>query len=267
MSTFLSSLKSKAKSAGSALARTFNPSEEVSAARRKKVFGTESKKVAAAVIAGGAAAAIAAPVAIGAAGGARAAAAATGKALGGAIARNPGKAAVIGAVGVPALAGTISRDPTTITRAPAAVANFQGNVFEAFQDPSKEKFLDIVKENPVVAGLVAGGAAAAVGGGAALAASNLLAANRVSKETKEAREAIGAIASAAPASIQTSSAVMPNQNTAGPMGQLTTTVGRSVPSTRKRTKKPQIQNVRQTVRVNVINNSKLGTKTFISKRS
>lgn len=258
--SILSSLKSK-------IGRTFNPSEAEAAARRKKVFGTESKKVAAAVIAGGAAAAIAAPVVVAASGGARAASVAAGKALGGAIARNPGKAAIIGAVGVPAIAGTVSRDPTTITRAPAAVANFQGNVYEAFQDPTKENFLKVLKENPVVSGLVAGGAAAAIGGAGALAASNLLAANRVSKETEKAKETIAGVAAAVPPSIVTGNSVIPAQTTATPQGRQIETIRSGLPSVKRKKRKQQVQSVRQSVRVQVINNSKLGTKTYISKRS
>jgi len=132
----------------------FLPSPEVGAARRKDVFGTESKAVAGGLIVAGAGAAIVAPVAIGAAG-LRGAVGAAGRAFAGASL--PTKALVV--LGAPVAAGAVLNEPKIVPRTAGGLVNLQANLFEAGKDPSFEKVKDIFQENPVLAtGLAAIGA-------------------------------------------------------------------------------------------------------------
>jgi len=145
---------------GSKLKNFFLPDAETSRQRRLKTFGTENKAIVGGIIVGAAAAAIAAPVAIAARGGLGV----VSRSVGSAIAGSSFKTKVATAVGIPIAAGLIVNDPTRITKAPAAVLNFQGNLYEAAKNPSIQNFKDLVVENPVLAigstALLTGAAAA-----------------------------------------------------------------------------------------------------------
>ena len=149
---------------GSKLKNFFLPDAETSRQRRLKTFGTENKAIVGGLIVGAAVAAIAAPVAIAARGGIGAVT----RGVGNAIAGSSFKTKVATAVGLPIAAGLVVNDPTRITKAPAAVLNFQGNLYEVAKSPSIQNFKDLIVENPILAvgstALLTGAAAAGTAG-------------------------------------------------------------------------------------------------------
>jgi len=163
------SLLSSIKSAVGKAKDTFLPSAAVAEQRRIDTFGTSSKTVAASVIVGTAVAAIAAPAAITKVGGISQVANKVVTSIGNASLGT--KVAI--AVATPAAIGTIVREPATITKAPAAIANFEKNVYELAKDPSVANVKDLVTENPIIAGGVALAVTGASLGSAAVIASNL----------------------------------------------------------------------------------------------
>lgn len=164
------------------LQKTFLPSPQVAAARRKDVFGTTSKGVAAAAVVGTAAALIAAPTLITKAGGiggvAKGIASGIGKTSLGT------KAAL--AVGTPIAAGAIVADPKILTRTTGGAVNFGSNLYDLGKNPTVENAIDVFKENPVIATVAGATIVGATAGGAATAIQNYL--NR--EATQENTEAI-----------------------------------------------------------------------------
>jgi len=243
---------------------TFAPTPEVSKARRIDTFGTESKLVATGAIALAAGAAIAAPAVVARAGGLAPAASKAGSAIARTAIANPGKAAVAGIIAAPAIAGALRNDPKVVTRTAGGLANFQGNIYEAFKDPSKENFANIIKENPVISGIAAGGALLTAGAaGAALSGTaNLFNTTATRENTKAIKESISGGVAAIPAN-NIQSVPLSTGTPMTPQTQALSTVGpRSVSRSRKK-KAPQ--QIRQSVRVNIINASRLGNKTYIRK--
>lgn len=164
----------------------FLPSEEVSAARRKDVFGTESKAVAGAVIIGSAAALIAAPVVIAKAGG------------GGAVLRSAGTKLVSSsnstklglAVAAPIVAGAVLDEPKRVTRTAGGIANIEGNLFQVGKDPSLKNVKDVFLENPVIASGIAIAGAFALGSGVSRTISTALNTSAIRENTRTASENI-----------------------------------------------------------------------------
>jgi hypothetical protein len=242
---------------------TFLPSSTVAAKRRKDVFGTESKAVAATVVVGGGAAAIAAGPVIAAAGGARAVAGSVGRA----IVANPIKSAAVAFL-APAAITAVASNPKTVTRSAGAVVNIQGNLIETAKSQNKEEFItrlgDTIKENPVASGAVAG--LIALGAGTTVVGlSNLVNDSRNRDAVRDNTRAIEQNLipqeiKALPAS--TGSVNMPEsfkQNSNVSLPQAREVQSSSSGTIAKRRKsKPQTQVNKQSVRVQIINASRLG---------
>lgn len=228
------------------------PDASTAAARRKDVFGTESKTVAAVAIGAAAAGLIAAPAAIGAGGIAK---------VGQAIAGSSLKTKAALAIGAPIALGAITHEPKVITRTAGGLANLESNLYQAGKDPSFSNVVDVFKENPVLAT----GLTVVAGAGAAYGVSKL-----VDAATEKAKGAVDSFLPSAP-SINTNplasfDSPRPASGALTPLTPETIVVGKSnAPATRKRIhrKSPtKAQPQRQSLRVNILNQN-----TYISRRS
>jgi hypothetical protein len=223
------------------------PTDKEARNRRIDVFGTPSKAVAGTAIVGAAAAAIAAPVVI-AGGGLRT--------LGSAIAGTSLKTKVVGGSALllagPVVTGAIVNEPKVVTRTLGGLTNFQGNLYELGKNPSVENVTDLVKENPVIAGIVAGGIAAGTGLAGAGASALLSSANTSAVRQNTAALESGTLQNPSISSlpIQSNALVAPNPVTAGTQ---TLSSVRSTSVVRKRRPVQKIQPIRNTVRVQVLN--------------
>lgn len=222
------------------------PTDKEARNRRIDVFGTPSKAVAGTAIVGAAAAAIAAPVVI-AGGGLRT--------LGSAIVGTSLKTKVIGGSALllagPVVTGAIINEPKVVTRTIGGLTNFQGNLYELGKNPSVENVTDLVKENPVIASLVAGGIAAGTGLAGAGASALLSTANtRAVRQNTETLSGISPQNLARDTVLSANPIVSPNPVTPGTQ-TLSSVKSTSVVRKRRRTQK--IQPIRNTVRVQVLN--------------
>jgi len=247
---------------------TFRPSAEVSAARRKDVFGTESKTVAAGAIIGGAVLLGAGGAAAGLAGtAARSVVApalkASASAVGRSIAANPIKSAVVGGIGAPVLAGAIISDPKIVTRTAGGVINFQGNLIEVGKDPSIEAIGKVIKDNPVISAIAGGAVVGLTGAAAGNIISGALTRSEIEKGSQRIAEAY-----------QTGAA-LPQSNASLTGSPSNVASGGSLPvvrqtsaltTTRKRRTKKPVTPMRQSqsVRVNILNVSErlIRTRTY-----
>jgi len=226
----------------------FLPSPEVGAARRKDVFGTESKKVATVAIVGAAGAAIAAPVLL-----AGVSARSALSAAGGAFARSSlfTKTAVV--FGAPAVVAAVIKEPKVVTRTAGGIANTQANIYEAVKDPSAQNVKDIFLENPIIST----GAAAILGGG--ITAGAIRAGQVVQEVISDAKDNVPNIQPAAPPFPSSNSPSTPSEDVAGssvPLTPETQVLGREVKSAqvvRRRAQRARRPAPQGNVRVNVLN--------------
>jgi len=243
---------------------TFNPSESVSAARRKDVFKTESKTGAAIGIGVLAATAYTGGAAVGLAGTSakvtsRAVVSKVAKAtVGKAFTRAPVVSTLVAGTGGTILLGRTLEEPKTITRGVGGLINLEGNLLEFGREPSIENLKDIYQENPVIAGVVTAGlATATVAGASALGnvVSNTLLREEVESGAEKIAAALGdarqAIPSTVPATSATTSTLPTNKNV--PAVAQTKTISTGVSKSRKKKRVPQ--NISQSVRVNILNHT------------
>lgn len=259
------------KDTGKVLKDTFAPSEEVGAARRKEVFGTESKAVAAGVITVAAAAAIAAPTAAGVA---------VLKKAGSTIASSSLATKVVGTAAVITTAGAVSKNPKIATKAAAKVAeapsnlfNYGQNIGELTKNPSLENLKTVASENPYLSALTVAAGGYVVGKGLSSAASGLMSyastqklENAAENLKDVAEQAIGDGVSYLPTTTKMSSEsqiipVTADKNISTvPLTPATQVVGKSVSTTTKKRKRaPRSHTGRsqsQSLRVNIFNQSK-----------
>jgi len=230
---------------------TFLPSAEVAAARRKDVFGTESKAVVGTAIIGSAGLALAAAPAA-AALGVRGVAAKAGSAFLGA--RLPVKAAVV--LGAPIAAGALLNEPKVATRTVGGVLNLQSNLFQAAKEPSFQNIKDVFTENPVLTGVLG---AVALGAVAAPIAATVAARGRSESRSRDEfqvrTQEMMVLPSPPPSSLPEAMPVTPETQVLGREAG-----GGAVTRRRKPAKK--ITPNRMTVRVNVLNNQ----QTYIRAR-
>lgn len=241
-----------------AFKNTFLPSEEVSAARRRKVFGTTSKKVAGAVILGTAAGAIAAPALIASGGGVRAAAT---KAVQ-SIASAPLKTKVIGTVA----AGAVIGNPVGALQLPARLLNFGENVGELTKARDKDEFVekgkDLLAENPIIAGATGLGVAALAGKGILNFASGFANRNAIRENTEAIKESATQVVlpnNFATSETTSEKGIIPYKPTSTPLTPEVIDVSKPVSTTRSVRKRKKYKQVTPSIRVNVLNQ-----QTFVS---
>lgn len=178
-----------------------------------------------------------------------------------------GKLATVAAA--PVVASVVLTNPQVVgdvAQAPRSAANFAANASEFINNPSLEKAKETFKENPVITGAIGAGVAL-VAGGAVGAAVNYANTRANTKAVKDNTRALSGDAAVPTGAVQ-SYAVTPNDgiSTTAPVLPVTQAISTSRSSgLRKRRKSKQIQQVRQSVRVNVVNNSRI--QSYIKKRS
>jgi len=236
----------------------FNPSPQESARRRLKVFGTENKAVVGGVIVGTAALAAAAPVLVTGAG-LRSAGAAVARTA----AANPLKATVAGFF-APAAIVAVARNPAVVTKTGAGLVNLQSNLIQTAANPTKENITAIGRENPILAGVL-GAATLGAAGVSAGAVFGAVGNERNRRATERNTDAVLSSTSDSPNNLRTNQ-IIPTEasgNNTGPLIPVTNqtqVVGKEPTLAAKRKRKTKkimaAPVVRNTVRVNVLNQNK-----------
>lgn len=171
-----------------------------------------------------------------------------------AAAAKPITSTVAVAVAAPVIAGSVAKDPnkaiTTVANAPAAISNFEKNIYTAAKDPTISNILNIAKENPLITAAAVAVPAAAVLKAATIPA--VLAANNI-LDDKTTIEAAPTTTTAPAPIIQTSTttpaaAVTPVTPQTQP---LVATAGSGGSKSSRRRKKPSIKPAAASVRQNL----------------
>ena len=174
-----------------------------------------------------------------------------------------GKVLTVGAA-IPVTSFLVSNPSAigSIAETPRGLSNLGSNIAEFVKEPSIEKAKNIFKENPVIAGTIAGAAAVGVGAGAVAIGSNIL-------NTAATKENTAAIEASNAANTIPDYAISPvSQNvTSAPTGLETQTISTSSRSIAKRKKKVIPQQIRQSVRVNVINANQSRIGNYIKRNA
>jgi len=264
----------------STLKSTFAPSPSVSAARRQSVFGTTSKPAVASAIIGGAAVVGVAGAAVGLSGLAAKTVvqSAIKPVVSGIVSvakANPaitGTIITAGAIASPFIVSSVVSNPTVVTKSAAGIANFESNLWKAGKDPSLESFGNIVKENPVISGVIGAAGLAIAGKTISGTATSLLNTSAIRAQTEQLREITGN-AQLPSSSASTGNQITPSSesttgiSTTGPITPATQVLGKSASTgiaKRRTTKNKQVST--QNFRINIINanQSRLTTKRYIS---
>ena len=171
-----------------------------------------------------------------------------------------GKVIAVGAA-IPVTSFLVSNPSAVgnIAEAPRGLSNIGSNIGEFVKEPTIENAKDIFKENPLIAGGIAGAAALGIGAGAVAIGSNLL-------NTAATRANTAAI-TAANAIPEFSNSPVSQNVTSAPMGLETQTISTSSRSIAKRKKKALPQQIRQSVRVNVINANQSRIGNYIKRNA
>lgn len=97
------------------------------------------------------------------------------------------KGKIIAAVAAPVIIGAVVQEPAKITKivtkAPSELAQFGGDIAKFVSDPSLESAKQIIKESPVISGVVAAAAAVGIGAAAVPAISGYLTREEMEKQT------------------------------------------------------------------------------------
>lgn len=165
-----------------------------------------------------------------------------------------GKVATV--LAAPVVASVIVTNPSTIgniAELPRGLSNVGSNVSEFIQEPTIEKAKDIFKENPYITGAAAGAAILLTAPAVVGATSNLL-------NTQATRANTAAIKAASNAEQLSTNFLSTPAFSSEPLPMATERISTALTVKRKK-KKAVPQQIRQSVRVNVINtnNSRIGS--------
>lgn len=189
------------------------------------------------------------------------------------------KGKVIAAVATPIAVGAIVKEPVssvkTIVSAPGELAQFGGDVATFVKEPSVENAKQIVKESPVISGVLGGVGVAALSKGLAPAVGAYLQKEAAEEQTEAIKEQTQVIKETAimggsgpKTPIAATTPVAPQTPITPETKPLIATAGSRVStSKRKTTKKTPSQTIRQSVNVLVSNRSNsVGMKRYINRR-
>ena len=263
----------------STLKSTFAPSNSVSAARRQSVFGTTSKPAVASAIIGGAAVVGVAGAAVGLSGlAAKTVIQSAIKPVVSGIVQiakaNPivtGTILTGAAITSPFIVSSIVSNPKVVTKSASGIANFESNLWKAGKEPSLESFGNVVKENPVISGVIGAAGLAIAGKTIGGVATSLLNTSAIRAQTEQLKEITG---NAQPPSLSASTGnqITPSSesttgiSTTGPITPATQILGKSAGTSIAKHKHYKKQVQQQSFRINIINanQSRLTTKRYIS---